>query len=125
VACLGRRVQQRIDGRAQIIHVMDREADNYSLLATMQMRGAQFVVRMSQDRILDDDTGPRTVKAALEGAAIQAEREVLLSPRQASSMPSRRRLHPPRAARIAQLRFSAMTVTLPRPESSRRAHCPL
>jgi hypothetical protein len=116
-------VQQRIDGRAQIIHVMDREADNYSLLATMQMRGAQFVVRMSQDRILDDDTGPRTVKAALEGAAIQAEREVLLSPRQASSMPSRRRLHPPRAARIAQLRFSAMTVTLPRPESSRS--CPL
>jgi hypothetical protein len=117
-------VQQRVDGRAGVIHVMDREADSYALLAFMEMRGARFVVRMAQDRVLNQPTGPRTVKAALEGAEVQAEREVPLSSRLLSPLPSYQRLHPPRAARLAKLRFSAVTVPLPRPESSQSCGLP-
>jgi hypothetical protein len=116
-------VRRRLDGRVRPIHVMDREADNYALLAFMEMRGERFVVRMSQDRVLDQENGPQTVKAALQGAEIRAEREVPLSSRGSSPLPSYRRLHPARSARLAQLSFSAIRVSLPRPESSRS--CPV
>jgi hypothetical protein len=37
-----------------VVHVMDREADQYSLLAQMVSRGDDFVVRMWQERLLAD-----------------------------------------------------------------------
>jgi hypothetical protein len=116
-------VQKRLDGRARAVHVMDREADSYALLAFMEMRGARFVVRMAQDRVLEQEAGPRTVKDALVGAETIVEREVPISARRASPLPSCRKHHPARMGRLAKLSFSAIKVTLPRPESSRS--CPV
>lgn len=103
------------------IHVMDREADHYLLLAAMKERGAKFVVRMSEDRVLAKGGETHTAKEALELVEPVGTREVKLSARRRSPLPSYRRNYPERRARTATLEFSATTVTLRRPHSSRQS----
>ena len=43
-----------LGGRTKAIHVMDREADSYALLAALAERSRDFVVRSFQDRVLVD-----------------------------------------------------------------------
>jgi Transposase DNA-binding/Transposase DDE domain len=96
----------------QAIHVMDREADCYELLATMVQRGERFVVRSKSDRRVEQ--ADRLSEIATQH---RASRDVPISKRQGSVMPRTKKLHPPRGARIAQLHMRAATVTLLRPLS--------
>jgi hypothetical protein len=113
-------VEERVGGRTQCIHVMDREADVYSLFAVAANLGIRFVVRARHDRLLAEvDEQERTLLEQLEHAEDVAEREVAISERRASkrtAMPDERKARPPRNSRIARLRFRACTVTLPRPQ---------
>jgi len=101
------------------IHVMDREADVYSLLATAIECEARFVVRALHDRLLAEvDEQERTLLLQLEHAEDVAVREVALSRRSAKGMgalPDQQKRHPPRNCRLAKLAFRATAVTLPRP----------
>jgi hypothetical protein len=100
------------------VHVMDREADSYALLTAFVERGVRFVVRMaSPKRRLDGDLG-ETVGEALQRVEVLAERDVPITARGRSPMPSYRKNHPERNARTAKLQMTATRVVVLRPASS-------
>ena len=107
---------------ARPVHVADREADSYSLLARMQMKGDRFVVRIKHDRrarsLKDAEAGALEwshLKGIISSAEACLEREVPLSARRGHTAPVAKRQHPKRDARMAKLRFAATRVELRRP----------
>ena len=104
-------------GRAQLIHIADREADAYELLRLLQ--GRRFVVRARNDRSVQDEEGDRTrLSQACQSEAALVEFEVPVSKRVASCAPQAARTHPSREARTARVQVHATTVTLRRPPQS-------
>jgi len=76
-AQLATRIEQSGQG-VSCIHVMDREADNYDLFATLQQAGARFVVRARHDRALVTD---ERLFPAIEALTPQCFRNVEVSER--------------------------------------------
>ena len=102
------------------IHVMDREGDSYALMAELARRGLRFVIRMAgQKRKTDGEC--ETVGEALVGLDVLAEREVPITARRPSALPTYRKNFPERNARLARLQITATRVTLLRPDSSSRS----
>jgi len=100
------------------IHVMDREADSYALMAELSNAGRRFVVRMAQARRkLASGDGLNVGETVIRAKAV-ATREVPICARKPSKMPSYRKHHPPRGGRLAKLEVSCTAVVLIRPESS-------
>jgi Transposase DNA-binding/Transposase DDE domain len=103
-----------------VIHVADRESDSYELMAKLQQVGGRFIFRVRvpdrRARTVDSDgedwSTVSEVAAQCEGTL---EREVPLSRRTKKSAPGMNAAHPPRNARMANLRFAATRVRLPRP----------
>ncbi len=110
-------VEARVDGGAEIIHVMDREADDYALLCLLSKR--RFVIRLKHNRVITPDepgSPARKVRDALAETPHIFERTVALSARNNDAKaPKVRRLYPTRNTRIATLRGGATRVTLVRP----------
>lgn len=108
----------RLDEGTQAIHVMDREADAYELLAGLVEGGHRFVVRLGKGRNAFTADGREEGDLA-DLLARQArdllEREVRLSRREKKTAPRLAEAHPARSARTARLRCAAMTVMLKRP----------
>lgn len=104
-------------GPAKLIHVMDREADAYPLLAQLLEQGHGFVVRMARDRLVSTGTaeGLEKLSAVVERAEHIKEVEVPLSRRQGSKAPRARKTFGPRDSRVAKLRFSSARVSIQRP----------
>jgi hypothetical protein len=100
-----------LGARTKAIHVMDREADSYALLAGLADRGRDFVVRSFQDRVLVDQEA--RLRAVARTAKPSIRREVPLSPRPKIPGPKGER-HPARRFRIASLSIAAVAVELPR-----------
>lgn len=100
------------------IHVMDREADSYELMAKLVQTGTRFVIRLSQStrRV---STEPATVGEVIERARTTVHREVPISARARNPLPKQRKTHPARDARVARLEASATTVTIERPHRSK------
>ena len=105
-----------VDGRTKTIHVMDREADSYALLAGLAERECDFVVRAFQDRVLVGHDEAR-LREVVRAARPTLRREVPLSPRPKIPGPKGQR-HPTRRARVAKLSIAALSVELPRPKAS-------
>lgn len=108
---------------AQPIHVADREADSYRLLAQMTTGSHRFVVRLRHDRNARALTGESDADdawsrlSAVVGAADSClEREVPLSARRGHTAPRANRRHPKRTQRLAKLRFAATRLELKRPK---------
>jgi len=100
---------------ASVIHLMDREADDYELLDLLNGIGARFVLRVQYNRALEVGC----LRDSLNQARMQAEREVVLSRRTGKGTgPKQRKIHPPREERIAQLAIATCEVTIPRPRSA-------
>jgi hypothetical protein len=97
---------------------MDREADCYTLMAELVAAKHRFVIRMAQATRKLAAGEPSTVGEALRRADTIANRNVPICARGASKMPSYRKHHPPRIARVAKLNVSSETVTLVRPASA-------
>jgi len=110
-------VEERLGGRVEAIHVMDREGDQYALLAALTEAGRPFVIRSFQNRRLvgDDEVRLRTAACA---AKTTLRREVPLSPRPHIKGPKWTR-HPARRHRIARLSFAATPVELKRTSDAR------
>jgi hypothetical protein len=108
-----------LDGRTNAIHVMDREADSYALLAALCEADRSFVIRSFQDRVLAGEAEAR-LRATAREAKATLHREVPLSPRPRIPGPKAKR-HPARRYRIARLSFAATTVDLPRTSNSQSA----
>jgi hypothetical protein len=106
--------------RARVVHVMDREADDFALLSQLVGAGDRFVIRLAHDRLLEPTSTDGVEKLAQAVTRIDAvaEREVPLSRRPAGHRsPQQRRIHPVREGRMAKLAFGATTVVLRRPST--------
>jgi len=106
------------DSKERLVHVMDREADDYLLFAWFVAQSARFVIRLQYDRCLVADSvdKPEKIREALARAERVVEREVALSPRNGGNRGGKeRRVHPVRSGRLARLSISATTVHLQRP----------
>jgi hypothetical protein len=108
---LMRAVEERLAGRATAIHVMDREADFYELLAVAVESGWRFVIRMQFDRT----TELSTIVEEITAAPAKMARDVELSARPLAKSPRKARRHPPRATRTGHLKASAKRVIIHRP----------
>ena len=100
---------------AEVIHLADREGDNYDLLAHALSEGCRFVIRarVLDRRVKNEDGEAQTLRELVQGARGVITRQVDLPPRKAASAPTS--AHPSRSARLANLEFSASRVVLPRP----------
>lgn len=100
---------------APLVHVMDREADDYPLLWMIQETGDQFVVRSSQNRRTEEVPG--NLAGVMNLRPFVVERHVPLSRRGARRPPDELKRHPPRDSRIAKLsiRYGSVTVLRPGP----------
>lgn len=117
-------VEERLSGLSQAIHVMDREGDQYALLAALDDSKRPFVIRSFQDRRLSGDDESR-LRAAASAAKVALRRDVPLSPRPHIKGPKGQR-HPARRHRVARLSFAATSLELRRPtEAQERAAGPL
>jgi hypothetical protein len=121
-ARLARQVEERFAGRStQLIHLMDREADDYELLADLKSNNSSFIIRQKFDRLMALSTeerrsgAPRKVREALSQAEIQVGRYVRLSPRKKDRSGEKQKTHPPREGRLAKLHISALAVKIRRP----------
>ena len=66
--------------RAKLVHVMDREADNYALLSRMEAAGHRFVVRVNHDRqVVRGDEAPAKISVVMAGLATRVSRSVPLA----------------------------------------------
>jgi hypothetical protein len=116
------RVDQALhDAQQDVLHRMDREADDEALLAEAVGAGRHFVVRMCHDRLIvpgaEAPAAARKVRALFEPVLDGCcERWVWLSERTART-PRAQRIHPTRRGRLARWVFEARTVELRRPEN--------
>jgi hypothetical protein len=109
--------------RSCVVHLMDREADDFALLAQMSGAGDRFVIRLSHDRLLEPaQGGALRLAQAVAKIHATAEREVPLSKRPVGQRsPKQQHIHPAREARLANLAIGATTVVLRRPETQPRS----
>jgi len=100
-----------------LVHVADREGDIYELLAEMVHEKQRFIIRAAQDRVLEpmDKEDEAHLFDAAQCTRTAFCLDVPLSARKRNANPKRRKTHPARRERIAQLSFAARTVTLRRP----------
>jgi hypothetical protein len=115
-------VERQLDGRVEAIHVMDREGDQYSLLAALDESKRAFVIRSFQDRRLSGEDEAR-LRVVASAAKVTLRREVPLSPRPRLFGPKADR-HPARRHRVARLTFAATSVELKRPHDGRETTSP-
>jgi hypothetical protein len=107
-----------------LIHVMDREGDDYELLDTLIVASHLFVIRSKYDRLLDQSVltreeradSPRKLREALSEETVRFEREVYLSPRKQDRSTEKRKTYPAREGRLAKLHGSAARVRIKRPK---------
>ncbi len=109
---------ERLGGPRNLIHVMDREADDYALFVRLAEGGHRFVIRASYDRLLAAST-PRVPSKLFQSVAqieCAVSREAKLSKRvDRDRSPKQKAIHPARGVRIAKLAIGATSIALKRP----------
>ncbi len=114
---------EALEGCSSVVHVADREADDYTLFCRVLQLKQDFVIRLRNDRIAreaDDETLDaewsllHTIAAEMTGEFC---RMVPLSKRGAKGITVRAKTHPPREARCAKLHYGASEVELKRPRN--------
>jgi len=102
-----------------VIHLADREADDFQILAALPSQGSRFVIRMKHNRRLSPNTlsGAQWIRQAAElECKVQAVRTVHLSSRPVEGRsPIQVRIHPTRGERDANLNIGATSVMIERP----------
>lgn len=112
------------DHDTRVIHVMDREADDYDLVAHLVQHDRGFVIRSSYDRRLWSDTQGSTplLREFVRDLDVQWERDAKLSNRTRTGRGgSDVRKHPPRNPRDAQLVFASGKVSIRKPVVKNKA----
>ena len=102
-----------------VVHLMDRESDDYDLLSFMNTMGARFVSRAKFNRrTVDGDY----LEASLGRAMMQAEREVRLSRRTGKRVGAKQlKANPARDGRVTTLSISAERVEIPRTPTAQKS----
>lgn len=130
--------EQALGGPGSVIHVADREADKYRLIALADERGTRFIIRNKYDRRTYDEYAeaqPLREMVRRDDALI-LRREVGLAARHPAEKmqksasgkkalkgasfirgPASKKTHPSRATRIAELHTTAGVYLIKRPNS--------
>jgi len=111
------RASEALDG-CDVIHVADREGDNYELFArSIDERQLRFVIRarVLERQVETVDGSKKSLATSIESCRSVLERDVTISTRKAASSPASAAVHPSRTARPARLNISSTRVTLRRP----------
>lgn len=103
--------------RFEAIHVMDREADIYDLVAWAVQNGARFVIRAAQDRSIVDDDATRLFDS-LGALTPMVTRAIEVSERPARATPSQRKRYPKRSAHTATIAMAGKRVVLRRAQGA-------
>lgn len=124
-----RAAEQALGRTGVLVHVTDREADDYTLYAEMHDENRSFVIRQRVDRVLGPDHPQidevRTVRRLMQTFAVPVVgRNVTISRRGKVRPPAERKIHPDRDARVARLEIEAMEVTVQRPAPVSRTFAP-
>lgn len=100
-----------------VVHVMDREGDDFLTMVGLVEAGARFVIRACDDRrITGPIDSPTRIRDAASSLTTKAARDVPISKRTNTGRnPAQRKRHPARNMRIAALQMSAAAVVLKRP----------
>ena len=116
-----RHVQASADAaKVQVIHVTDREGDDYETFASQVVAKCRYVIRLRQDRILFQEQGAPAGPHKVSNAFSQAlsgdfVRDVNISERAGDGRKDKSANHPARSQRAASLTFQATTLALQRP----------
>ena len=109
---------QRLSHKS-VVHVMDREADDYWLFHNLVSNGQRFIVRArasgARTRMLVDDDF-RQLHEAVASLEAAVERDVKLSKRLKKGSEVHDGIHPPRESRLTRLSIAARPLTLKRPK---------
>jgi hypothetical protein len=112
------RTEERL-GHQRIVHLMDREADDYWLFDNLTSNGHRFVVRArangTRTRLLEDDDF-RQLHEAVASLEAEVERDVKLAKRRKKGSEIHDSIHPPRESRLTRLSVAARPLTLKRPK---------
>lgn len=103
----------------EVIHVGDREADIYELLANMSIFKCQYVIRAAQDRRVVDTKQPEMAGLfdTVAKQPVMTTRTIEISSRRHSNTPPAvRKKYPSRRQRPATLEFRAVTLEVKRPK---------
>jgi hypothetical protein len=102
-----------------VVHIMDREADDYWLFHNLARDGHRFIIRArasgKRTRMLVDDDF-RQLHEAVASLETTVERDVKLSKRRKKGSEVHDRIHPPRESRLTRLSIAARALTLKRPK---------
>ena len=101
------------------IHVMDREADSFTIISRLISADVRFVIRLCRDKLLGH-SGTKLFEAAAR-AQVVASRLVPLTRRRRHRSATNRRIFPERDERMARLEIRAGAFMLPRPNRRRYA----
>jgi len=108
---------ERLSGRTQPIHVMDREGDQFELFATLLENDERFVIRVGHDRRLKKGRGRKDcpmLNEVLGGGPALFTRQARLGRRERDVSTKKRKVHPKREARNAYLEVRARSIDLHR-----------
>ena len=110
-----------LGGPQNVIHLADREADDYEMFAALKPDGHRFVVRCQHNRLLQ--YVPERVKLydVVDSIPATVEREAPINRRTARDSEERRKTFPARDKRTAHLCVAATSVVL-LPSKNRRPH---
>ena len=109
---------QRIAHKS-VVHIMDREADDYWLFHNLTNSGERFIIRArsngARTRMLEDDDF-RLLHQAVASMEAEVERDVKLAKRRKKGSQLADTIHPPRDSRLTRLSIAARPLTLKRPK---------
>lgn len=112
-----RESRRHLTDATSVIHVMDREADYFALMAELVKTSERFVIRVSHEKRKVEVNGQMsTISHALEHRSIVCEREVLLSKRAVPRVGTPSKTNKDRPSRKAQLTITAISVKVKRPD---------
>ena len=116
-------VEKAVGRPGLLTHVMDREADDFTLFFQMEQVGARFVVRQRVDRVLGSQhplrETLRTVQRVVQDLAVPvAARTISLSRRGSKRPPEQRKSHPDRDLRTARVEISGTALSMQRPSAA-------
>lgn len=109
---------ERLGGAANVVHLMDREGDDYALFEQLDAGAHRFIVRLNWDRklALSAPDSPRKLSEAMARVECLVKREAKLSKRiDGARSPKQKSAHPSRGMRKAMLSVGAATITFKRP----------
>lgn len=109
---------ERLGGARNVVHIMDREADDYELLDRLVDGGHRFIVRLKHDRVLSKSApeSPKHISEAMAQVDCSVTREAKLSRRtDGARSPKQKAAHPSRGRRKANLSIGGASVTIKRP----------